>query len=67
MARKLLDTHFEVNGLRFIIHHNNKRTEYEGKYKLMMYNDQIGSWMQKATDDSMRFLQKYAEENALYW
>lgn len=67
MARKLLDTHFEVNGITFIIHHNYKHTEYEGKYKLMMYNDQIGSWMVKATDDSMRWLKKHAEENALYW
>lgn len=65
--RKILNTAFDVKDLTFIIRINDKRTEYEGKYKLLMYNDQICSWMRKATDDSMRYLKKYAEENALYW
>lgn len=65
--RKLLDTHFYICEKCFIIHHNNKRSEYEGKYKLMMFNDNFGSWMLKGTDNSMKQLKNYAEENALYW
>ena len=59
--KKILDTRFKVNGNLFIIHHNDKRSEYEGKYKLMMYNEQVDSWMIKTTDDSLRFLKKFAE------
>lgn len=65
--RKILNTRFKVNGCLFIIHHNNKRSEYEGKYKLMMYREEYDSWQIKATDDSLRFLKKFAEENAKYW
>lgn len=65
--KKILDTRFKVNGNLFIIHHNDKRSEYEGKYKLMMYNEQVDSWMIKTTDDSLRFLKKFAEENAKFW
>lgn len=65
--KKILDTRFKVNGNLFIIHHNDKRIEYEGKYKLMMYNEQVDSWMIKTTDDSLRFLKKFAEENAKFW
>ena len=32
-----------------------------------MYNISVGCWMLKSTDDSMRALKKYAQENALYW
>lgn len=64
---KILDTRFEVDGRLFIIHHNNKRSEYEGKYKLLMYSEEFDSWMLKFTDDSMRMLKSYAEENAKYW
>lgn len=65
--KKILNTRFKVNGNLFIIHHNDKRSEYEGKYKLMMYNEQVDSWMIKTTDDSLRFLKKFAEENAKFW
>lgn len=65
--KKILDTRFKVDGNLFIIHHNDKRSEYEGKYKLMMYNEQADSWMIKSTDDSLRFLKKFAEENAKCW
>ena len=65
--KKILDTRFKVNGNLFIIHHNDKRSEYGGKYKLMMYNEQVDSWMIKTTDDSLRFLKKFAEENAKFW
>ena len=65
--KEILDTRFKVNGNLFIIHHNDKRSEYEGKYKLMMYNEQVDSWMIKTTDDSLRFLKKFAEENAKFW
>lgn len=34
--KKILDTRFKVNGNLFIIHHNDKRSEYEGKYKLII-------------------------------
>lgn len=33
----------------------------------MMYNEQVDSWMIKTTDDSLRFLKKFAEENAKFW
>ena len=65
--KKILDTRFKANGCLFIIHHNNKRSEYEGKYKLMMYREEYDSWQIKATDDSLCFLKKFAEENAEYW
>ena len=65
--KKILDTRFKVNGNLFIIHHNDKRSEYEGKYKLMMYNERVDSWMIKTTDDSLRFLKKFTEENAKFW
>lgn len=32
-----------------------------------MYNEQVDSWMIKTTDDSLRFLKKFAEENAKFW
>lgn len=54
--KKILDTRFKANGCLFIIHHNNKRSEYEGKYKLMMYREEYDSWQIKATDDSLCFL-----------
>jgi hypothetical protein len=65
--KKILDTRFKADGKLFIIHHNDKRSEYEGKYKLLMYNELVDSWMLKSTDDSMKTLKKYAEENAKYW
>ena len=65
--RKILDTRFKVDGNLFIIHHNDKRSEYEGTYKLLMYNEIFDSWMLKSTDDSMLNLKKYAEENSKYW
>lgn len=65
--KKILDTRFKANGCLLIIHHNNKRSEYEGKYKLMMYREEYDSWQIKATDDSLCFLKKFAEENAEYW
>lgn len=65
--RKILDTRFKVDGNLFIIYHNDKRSEYEGRYKLLMYNERFDSWMLKSTDDSMLNLKKYAEENSKYW
>ena len=65
--RKILDTRFKVDGNLFIIHHNDKRSEYEERYKLLMYNERFDSWMLKSTDDSMLNLKKYAEENSKYW
>lgn len=65
--KKILDTRFKADGKLFIIHHNDKRSEYEGKYKLLMYNELVDSRMLKSTDDSMKTLKKYAEENAKYW
>ena len=65
--RKILDTRFKVDGNLFIIHHNDKLSEYEGRYKLLMYNERFDSWMLKSTDDSMLNLKKYAEENSKYW
>mgnify|MGYP004518192509 CR=1 FL=1 len=41
---------------KILEHHNNKRSEYERKYKLMMYREEYDSWQIKATDDSLHFL-----------
>ena len=65
--KKILDTRFKADEKLFVIPHNDKRSEYEGKYKLLMYNELVDSWMLKSTDDSMKTLKKYAEENAKYW
>lgn len=65
--RKILDQKFEINGATFCICSNNNKLEYEGRYKLLIYNDRFKSWMIKSTDDSMKNLKKYAEENVMYW
>lgn len=65
--RKILNAKFKVSGCLFVIVRNNKCSEYEGKYKLLMYGEKYDSWQIKATDDSLRFLKKFAEENAEYW